>query len=156
MKRFLISINLILFMIPIHAQTAACKTEKEKIFSSEFGLSFQTEFNAYKPDESILKQIDFEDVRVMVVLGIWCEDSQREVPRFLKIAENTLMNGVKAEYHLVDREKFCPDPAIQELKAAYVPSFIFFKNGRELGRIVESPGKSLEGDMLRILGSADR
>ncbi len=33
----------------------------------------------------------------------------------------------------------------------HVPTFIFLKNGTEIGRIVESPIESLEEDMFNIL-----
>ena len=32
-----------------------------------------------------------------------------------------------------------------------VPTFIFYKNGIEIGRIIESPEKSIEKDFLKIL-----
>jgi len=32
-----------------------------------------------------------------------------------------------------------------------VPTFIFFRNGEELGRIIEAPDKSLEEDMAGII-----
>ena len=156
MKRLFTITALLRIMIPIQAQTGACKTEKKEMFSGEFGAVFEQAYNAYRPDETTLQKIDLEDVRVTVVLGMWCEDSQREVPHFLKIADLAPMKGVNTEYHAVNREKFCPDQAIQELKAPYVPTFIFYKNGREMGRIIEHPEKNLEEDMLRILGSADR
>jgi hypothetical protein len=34
-----------------------------------------------------------------------------------------------------------------------VPTIIFYENGKELGRIVESPEKTLETDILKILES---
>lgn len=156
MKRLLILATIWRIMIPIQAQNGACKTEKKEMFSGEFGTLFEQGYNTYLPDETTLQKIDLEDVRITVVLGLWCEDSQREVPRFLKMAEHAAMRKVNTEYHVVNREKFCPEPAIQELKAPYVPTFIFYKNGREMGRIIEHPEKTLEEDMLRILGSADR
>ena len=33
----------------------------------------------------------------------------------------------------------------------FVPTIIFLRNGKELGRIVESPEQSLEKDMRKIL-----
>ncbi len=32
-----------------------------------------------------------------------------------------------------------------------VPEFIFYRDGKEIGRIVESPKETLEKDMLKIL-----
>ncbi len=155
--KHLVILTIILFMtIPLGAQTGTCKTEKKAVLSGEFGDIFEKEYTAYRPDESILNRINLEDVQVTVILGLWCEDSQREVPRFLKIAESKPMSRVSVEYHVVNRDKFCPDPAIQELKVPFVPTFIFYRNGKEIGRMVESPEKTLEEDMLKILGPSSR
>jgi hypothetical protein len=43
------------------------------------------------------------------------------------------------------------DDEIDDLKIEFVPTFIFFKNDVEIGRIVEAPTESLEIDMVKIL-----
>ena len=51
----------------------------------------------------------------------------------------------------VDRDKKTPENFEQGLELIQVPTFIFYKENRELGRIVEFPINSLESDMLAIL-----
>jgi thiol-disulfide isomerase/thioredoxin len=152
MNRILATVAMIAAMLNSQAQTGSCKTEKSEIFQGEFGSVFKAEFDLYQPKEDILNKINFKGVKIIVILGFWCEDSQREVPRFLKIAQNKAMKKVRTEYHSVNREKYCNDPAIQALKVGYVPTLIFFRKEQEVGRIVESTEKSLEEDMLKILG----
>ena len=49
------------------------------------------------------------------------------------------------------REKSTPQKYEEGLHVTNVPTFIFYKDGKELNRIVEFPIESLESDMLKIL-----
>jgi thioredoxin-related protein len=40
---------------------------------------------------------------------------------------------------------------VDELKIELVPTFIFYRNKTELGRIVEVPGDLMEKEILKIL-----
>ena len=51
----------------------------------------------------------------------------------------------------VNEDKKTEEDEIDTLNIKLVPSFIFYRDGSELGRIVESPEKSLEVDVLGIL-----
>lgn len=152
---FTVGFTALIFM-HTNAQNSPCGTTAEEILSGEDGSLFRAEYESYKPDVDLLLKTDFEGTEAKVVLGTWCGDSRREVPRFMKIAESLPQKIYSVTYYLVDREKYCPDPAVQALKVPYVPTFIFFRQGREIGRIVETPEKSLEEDMRHILGSSDR
>jgi hypothetical protein len=51
----------------------------------------------------------------------------------------------------VNRNKKAPLKDYQNLQIEKVPTFIIYKNQKEIGRIVESPLKSLEKDLLNII-----
>ena len=90
-------------------------------------------------------------METIVLLGTWCGDSRREVPRFLRIAD---MAGIPADRITlvgVDRAKKSGDGMSDRYPVEKVPTFIFLKGGVEIGRIVETPAGTLEGDMLTIL-----
>ena len=55
------------------------------------------------------------------------------------------------EFIGVDRLKKTHDYSIKELKIKRVPTFIFYKEGKEIGRIIESPNETLEKDFLKIV-----
>ena len=46
---------------------------------------------------------------------------------------------------------YSPNGEEQGLEIGFVPTYIFFRNREEVGRIVENPMQSLEKDMLAIL-----
>ena len=41
-------------------------------------------------------------------------------------------------------------------RSEYVPTFIVFRQGQEIGWIVESPAGTLEGDLAQILSRVDK
>ncbi len=90
-------------------------------------------------------------VDIVVVLGTWCGDSKREVPRFLKIVDLALIPPHQIKYYGLDRSKKSTDGITERYRIERVPTFIFFKNNNEIGRIVETPRNTLEEDVLTIL-----
>jgi thiol-disulfide isomerase/thioredoxin len=90
-------------------------------------------------------------VQVFVFLGTWCSDSKHHVPRFLQIADETGMKPDDYTLYALDRKKKSPEGFEQSYGIERVPTFIFFREKKEIGRIVESPRTTLEGDILRIL-----
>lgn len=53
---------------------------------------------------------------------------------------------------LVDRSKKSGKGIEAPYNIEYVPTFIVLRNQKEIGRIVESVSKSMEADLLEILG----
>ena len=51
----------------------------------------------------------------------------------------------------VGRDKKAEGTEVDLLDIKYVPTFIVYRNGKEIGRIVESPQTTLEGDLKNIL-----
>jgi thiol-disulfide isomerase/thioredoxin len=86
------------------------------------------------------------------VMGSWCSDSQREVPRFIKIMDSIGYNINTLTLINVDTKKQAENTSVSQLKIERIPTFIFTKDGKEIGRIVESPHERLENDMLKIIG----
>lgn len=111
-------------------------------------------YASYNPDPEYLEQlrkIDISDLAVTVVLGTWCPDSRREVPRFMKLAEMWGFPTEKIRFIGVDINKVAPLDDYGSLGIERVPTFIFFENNLEKGRIIEIPVSSLEQDSRDIL-----
>jgi thiol-disulfide isomerase/thioredoxin len=93
---------------------------------------------------------------IKVFMGVWCEDSRQEIPQFMKILDT--LDGkapFAVEFYAVDERKEQPAHELEANAVWYVPTFIVLRNGREVGRIVEHPARTLEKDLLRLLnGSA--
>jgi len=91
------------------------------------------------------------DLSITVVLGTWCPDSHREVPRFMKIMKEIGFPPAALTFIGVDLDKRSPVGEFEKLDIQRVPTFIFYKKNIEAGRIIENPKASLEQDMLNIL-----
>jgi thiol-disulfide isomerase/thioredoxin len=91
---------------------------------------------------------------VLVFYGSWCGDSRREVPHFLRIAEVAGIDRRQIVFISVDRSKSDRNGEAAKYNLQRVPTFVLLKGGREIGRIVEAPQTTLEGDLVRILVSA--
>lgn len=112
------------------------------------------EYEEYAPDQNIIGKIkkNINDVlNIKIVMGSWCSDSQREVPRFYRIMDDAGITNDKIELISVNRDKKIPGMNINNLKIERVPTFIVYDGIKELGRIIEIPAETLEKDLLRIL-----
>ena len=113
---------------------------------------FKRNYDAYE----VLAGIDGlpGGLEVRILFGTWCHDSEREVPRMLKLLE---ASGVKQEnisLIALDIRKEEPEGRAKALGVKYTPTFIFFSSGRELGRIIEQPTASLADDLAAIASAA--
>ena len=116
---------------------------------------YQERFDAYTPDEAALKDFPAlpDDLEVYTVFGSWCDDSQEQVPRLMKLLDRLRVPESRVHWIAVDRSKQDPDGLTAGMSIERVPTFLFFQSGRELGRIVEAPKLSLEMDLARILAA---
>jgi thiol-disulfide isomerase/thioredoxin len=121
--------------------------------NSPFKEWFELEYNYYKPDKATISQLKnkITGIKILIFLGTWCPDSRIDVPRFIKILDEIDFEKNNLKIIAVDRKKKDPYNLSINYNIEYVPTFIFFKENVELGRIVESPKTSLEADMIEIL-----
>lgn len=84
-------------------------------------------------------------------MGTWCGDSRRETPHFYKLLDAVNFDYKNLQMITVDRSKKSSNNEQAGLEIIRVPTFIFYKNGKEINRFVEYPVKSLEEDLLEIL-----
>ena len=121
--------------------------------SEVFVEYFLEEYSNYKPKSSVIKKIKRKqkDIKIVIVLGTWCGDSKDQLGRFYKILDKLNFNENNLRLICVDRSIKAREIDISEFEIKRVPTFIFFENGKEIGRIIETPKTSLEKDMLGIL-----
>ncbi len=134
--------------------------------ASEIG-GWEAEYDAYVPDAELLPSLQelIYGVDIVCVLGTWCSDSQREIPRLWKILDELKYPLSEVSMFAVGSSRFSTDtpaPAralnwSKKLRDYYgierVATIILSRGGKEIGRIVETPEESLEKDLLKILSS---
>nr|WP_321235995.1 tetratricopeptide repeat protein [uncultured Psychroserpens sp.] len=137
------------------------KIDKDGLTSANYNSWFSKNYNDYNADKSTLKSIatQLNAYQITLFMGTWCGDSKKEVPRFYKILEacnfpeNQLT--VVAVSRKADMYKQSPKHEEAGLNIHRVPTFIFYKDGKEVNRIVEHPVESLEKDILNIITTND-
>lgn len=129
------------------------QAERQELQQAPFASWFTPNYERYTVNVALLPKITeaMKGVEVRTFMGTWCGDSKRETPRFYKIMDAASVAPDALELITVNRGKRTPDGLTEGQVIIRVPTFIFLKNGEELGRIVERPVESLEADMLKIL-----
>lgn len=128
--------------------------QREALQDSNFSGWFNSEYENYKVkkefDNEIIEKL--ENTEITIVMGTWCSDSRREVPRFYKILDSLKFPDSKINLILVDRTKNGLENEVEGLNIELVPTMIFYdKNKKELGRIIETPEETLEEDLIDII-----
>lgn len=127
---------------------------KEAFKDTSFSWWFDSEYNNYETDTSTIRKIGnkVKDISVTIVMGTWCSDSRREVPRFLRILDELNFNlSTDLKIICVDEDKKGKGTEADGLNIELVPTFIISQKEKEIGRIIESPKLSLEKDLLGII-----
>ena len=128
-------------------------TSKESLLELPYNKWFNPRYMAYQIDEVHLKKIKplLIDVNITVFMATWCKDSKIRMPVFFKILDMAEFNYKNLKLIAVNRRKKTPDMLEKGHTLKRVPTFIFYKNGKELGRFVEYPRKTIEEDIIKIL-----
>lgn len=126
---------------------------REVYQDSIYASWYNFEYTNYKLNTKLLNNNKdvFEGKVVKIVVGTWCSDSRREVPRFVKILDFLEFPSDKTLFLNVDRNKRGLYEEVEDLDIEFVPTFIIYENGEEIGRIIESPLNSLEEDLIDIV-----
>jgi thiol-disulfide isomerase/thioredoxin len=126
---------------------------KESFQDENFKGWFDSRYNEYETDKEVIAKIkeNINDYTIKGFMGSWCGDSKRETPRFYKLLDEVGFDQNYFELVTVGRNKKTPDNLQEGFNILRVPTFIFFKNGEEVGRYVEYPRESLEKDILKII-----
>lgn len=133
------------------------KIDKSGLNQDNYQTWFSKNYGNYQPDETIMESLEgkLNDYDITIFMGTWCGDSKREVPRFYKIIEALEFPENQMELIALSNDfnlyKQSPQHEENGLNIHRVPTFIFYKNGKEVNRIVEHPVESLEKDILKIV-----
>ncbi|WP_438962481.1 thioredoxin family protein [Nonlabens sp.] len=126
---------------------------KEAFQQAPFATWFQPRYEAYTLDEETKKALkkEMKGVKIRAYMGTWCGDSKRETPKFYKLLDEIGFKEKNLTLITVDRSKKKPVELVSSYDVIRVPTFIFYRKGKEIGRYVERPRESLEKDVLKIV-----
>lgn len=135
------------------------KTNKKAFKKEPFKKWFSKNYDNYLQNNNIINLLknDLKDYTIKVFYGTWCGDSRKELPRFYKVIDQANYNKNKIEFiavhNIKEQYKQAPNREEKGLNIHRVPAFIFYKNGKEVNRIVEHPKETFERDILKIISN---
>jgi thioredoxin 1 len=117
---------------------------------SHFSENFEA-FTITDQEQEIIAQWP-ETLNVEIYFGTWCHDSEREVPKILKLLK--VNEQITSTLIALDFKKEDPQGLAKTNKIKYTPTIIIYRDSskkEELGRIIERPSKSLVEDINQLL-----
>lgn len=131
--------------------------DKNALLQAPYDTWFTTNYENYKPEPEVIDSLSslLSGVTIKAFMGTWCGDSKRETPTLYKILEAANYNLDNLQLITLTRNKDTPQGLENGLQIERVPTFIFYKNNKEIGRYVEFARESLEKDMLAILSGEE-
>jgi thiol-disulfide isomerase/thioredoxin len=112
---------------------------------------FSAEYQVYKGSEQELVGMkSIEGLSVLVLFGTWCHDSERDVPRLLKLLEQSQVKIKELKLVGVNYNKQDPEGLHRDFDLRYTSTIILLDGDRELGRIVERPNVSIGEDLAAM------
>ena len=126
---------------------------EEGLQNEEFIDWYQENYNDHILDTVTIKLIKpkLNELSIIVFMGTWCSDSQREVAALYKVLKKAEFDMNQLEVIALSQEKETPNHLEKGFNIEYVPTIIFYKNKKEMGRYVEFAQDTLEKDILAIL-----
>ncbi|PWH83614.1 hypothetical protein DIS18_03410 [Algibacter marinivivus] len=133
------------------------KINKIGLTQNTFNSWFSKNHEDYLVNKAVAKKLkdSLKQYEIKVFLGTWCGDSKKEVPRFYKVIEAAKFPESQLQVIAVNRTKEAykqsPNHEEKGLNIHRVPTFIIYKDGKEVNRIVEHPKETFERDLLSIV-----
>ena len=115
---------------------------------------FTENYNNYELDIETadkIKKLLNRKLSIKVIMGTWCSDSRENVPGFFKLMDYLKFSNRKIQLIGLDVDKKNPKQDESKYEIINVPTFIFYRDGEEINRIVELTIESIEKDILKIL-----
>jgi thiol-disulfide isomerase/thioredoxin len=137
------------------------KIDKSDLEGDNYALWFTKNYESYQPNQFLIKEIALElkTYTIKLFMGTWCGDSKQEVPKLYKVLDacDFPMEQLTAVAVSSQPNMYKQSPQHEEagLNIHRVPTIIFYKDNKEVNRIVEHPIVSFEEDILHIITKND-
>ena len=125
--------------------------------ASPFADWFQSRYKDYRTTPAEIEQLRgrLANVSIEAYFGTWCGDSRRQIPRLLRVLDDAGFDERRLSLYGLSNQanQFKQSPGRQEAKRRIhrTPTIVLVRDGKEIGRVVETPEGTLEADVLRIV-----
>ena len=133
------------------------EVDKDYLFNSKNTKWFPKNYDSYKSD-IFLSENNFENIDNFIIelyMGVTCHDSEREIPRLIKILDEINFPDKQLNIFLLKRDKTSDYGYEKDKNITNTPTIIFYKDSIEINRIVEFPIETLERDIYKIINEIE-
>ncbi len=113
-------------------------TRKDFVTDSSFSWFVKNQ-QGYVPDSAAVRAIrsNSQNIHIVAFGGTWCHDTKFILPKFFVLADASGLNPDRITVIGVDHNKQTIQHLSEIFNITNVPTLIVFKNGKEIGRVVE-------------------
>jgi hypothetical protein len=115
---------------------------------------WQTLMGKHHPDAKTVAALkkNKRETTVIIAAGTWCGDSKQYVPQLLRALHDADNRRIQIKLVGIGNKFDEPAEFIKQHDIKKVPTVIVERQGREIGRIIETPvGRTMEEDLAAIL-----
>lgn len=126
---------------------------REGLKKLPYKIWFNKHYKTYIVDTNALKKVrkrKLKNLKILVFMGTWCHDSNREIPKLMRVCEALDIYN-QLELYGIDVNKKSRLGREKNYDIKKTPTIILIKKGKEIGRILEKPKVSFEQDLADIL-----
>jgi len=114
---------------------------------------FQPQIRHSEREQAELSQVlkQHGPVHLVIYFGVWCHDSERELPGLLALLQALPPGLMSYELYGLDERKTDPANRARAHRITRTPTLVIEADNAEIGRIVEHPRQSWAGDLQELL-----
>lgn len=130
----------------------------EDLQNEPYSEWYEKNYQDHTPNISTDHASLLQDTKVTIYLGTWCGDTKYLLPRFVKSWEHLGLPLANLEFIALHNEtehyKQGPNGETEGECIHRVPTFVFERDGQEIGRIVERSVFDIDTDIMAIATGA--
>lgn len=126
------------------------------LFNSKNTPKFKPNYEAYKPDEEAIKTIrKFKGkMQIKMIMAFWDEESSQQTSELVKILETAkwdVSDANQLKIFAVNTVMEASFEGFNSLKVNVLPTYIFYVNGKEVGRYDNNLPMNLEKSIAAFM-----
>lgn len=112
---------------------------KDVLLGEPFANWYQENYAAYQAHKQGLSSLTHyrDSIQILAFMGTWCDDSHFVIPRFYAMASQAGLDEKRIVLIGVNRKKESWGDLTKTFNIINVPTLIVFREGKEIGRVVE-------------------
>jgi hypothetical protein len=147
---FILFIGLMFFGTPLKAQKLQGLIDEKSL--DDFSW-FSKSYESYSPDLAEVEKLKQEaNIKILVFGGEWCPDTRNLLPKFYKTTDLAGINRDSISLYFLNHKLKAKGSPTQKYHISSVPTFIVFRNDKEIGRFSDKSDGRVEENLVKAAG----